>query len=159
MEEGLEIYKFMYTADLLCTLKIVGFTVGFFGGVLTWASIQLYRASEEDKEKTLWGNCIFWFGVAALAGFLTCIAAPNRATAIDLLKHACINMSAVKKGKILVDLKEYSDLREFHMKHKNCQEKEKNAESSRGDQESSSQEQPDTTGHSVGTGERDSHKH
>lgn len=158
MEEGLEIYKFMYMADLLCTLKIAGFVVGLGGLFITWASIQLYRASEEDKEKGFWGDCVFWFGVVALAGFLTCIAAPNRETAIDLLKHACINMSAAKKGKILVDLKEYSDLREFHIKHKNCQEK-NNAESSRGDQESSSKEQPDTTGHSVGTGEWYSHKH
>lgn len=122
MEEGLEIYKFIYTADLLCTLKIVGVAVGLGSVFLTWTSIQLYRQSEDDKEKTFLGNCVFWFGVAALVGFLTYIAAPCRETAIDLLKHACINMSAAKKGKILVDLKEYSDLREFHMKHKNCQE-------------------------------------
>lgn len=155
--DDLEIYKLIYTADLLCTLKIVGFVVGVGSFFLTWASIQLYRAYDDSKEKTLWGNCVFWFGVAAIAGFMTAIAAPNRETAINLLKHACINMAAVKKGKILVDLKEYSDLREFHIKHKNCKE-EKNAESSRGDQDISSREQPDTTGHSVGTGEWNSHK-
>jgi hypothetical protein len=120
-------------------------------GILMGGFCLIYKDSESEDKHFILHKLIPIFSVCLLISLIIVVVTPDKHIGVALLKEACIDMASATDGKVLVKIKEYEELKQFKYKHRHC--KEASNEPIARNEGNISRKLPDTTGHSIGTGE------
>lgn len=146
----MEIYRTLYVSNILTTLHYLFLMLTPMFGILMGGFCLIYKDSASEDKHFILRKLIPIFSVCLLISLITTVVTPDKHIGVALLKEACIDMASATEGKVLVKIKEYEELKQFRHKHRHCPEAVN--EPIERNERNISREQPDTTGHSIGTG-------